>query len=75
MTKGKKSRTWRWVTRSKYEPYVEVHLTAKQPTELDPGYFEWGAYTVCCKEFRRIFGFTIPQGKCLKVEFSAKVVK
>lgn len=68
-------RKWRWVTRDVGDPFLVVWLGARKPREHDGYYYPYFSqlsYEVCAREFRRLFGFVLQEGECLKVEFRAK---
>jgi hypothetical protein len=76
----KKKRTWRWVTRDGqddlFNTFMDIHSHHVKP-KWDGRNFhsEEGAAWVCYKEFKKLTGIDIQPGECVKVEFSAKVVK
>lgn len=75
-------RRWRWVSRDNYSNSgVEIW-----PGEGCPERKEGSEYyscttgsgqsgSMCYKEFVKVVGFNIEQGTCVKVEFSAKLIK
>ncbi len=74
-----KRRTWRWVTRSHGTDFVDVWLHVDRPRM---GEFVWRQKSffapcrvVCSKEFKAVFGITIPPGACVRVEFTARIVE
>lgn len=82
----KKRRTWRWVTRDNENDgdhdFLHIWESLAEPVD----YGEEGGFcpvaddcdnsvVVCAVEFKDLFGFVPRPGQCLKVEFSAKVVK
>jgi hypothetical protein len=82
LNRKRRARTWRWITRDKidwltWSNFIEVHATVKKPrwNECFNSYVSQESAKICCKEFKRLFGFVPKPGECLKVEFSAKVVK
>lgn len=76
----RKKRTWRWVTRDPegayYSKFIAIHSHHKKPNLIASEFIsEDGAILACLKEFKKITGIDIKHGECVKVEFSAKVVK
>ncbi|TXH17366.1 MAG: hypothetical protein E6R03_04125 [Hyphomicrobiaceae bacterium] len=77
---ARKKRTWRWVTRDASDTYyskaLAIHTHHAKPT-CDQGVFfiEDGAMLACLEEWAKLTSIDIQPGECVKVEFSAKVVK
>lgn len=76
----RKRRTWRWVSRGVGNDEVCIWTQRKKPKL---GLYAVGLWDpdvdgsfgkVCHKEFKKLTGITIPEGECLKVEFTARVV-
>lgn len=72
----RKRRTWRWVSRDANDPCLYVWSGKKKPqNNCGVWQSEDGTYVhVCGGEFKKLTGITIPEGECLKVEFTARVV-
>lgn len=75
----KPKRTWRWVSRDAERDDIDIWPSVGKP--LWDGYMwvlkqgqDFSAQ-VCSVEFVELFGFAPKHGTCIKVEFTAKVVK
>ena len=73
-------RTWRWVTRDReWSGEINIHSGEKAPEEyFDPVWgptFGNGYACLAIADFKKLFGFTPKKGSCVKMKFSAEVVK
>lgn len=69
---------WRWVTRDEGSDFVFVWLSGKvMPENNDYGcFYGAGLYEeFCINQFAAVTGIRPSQSQCLKIDFTAKIIK